>query len=462
MNALHMHDEPLSPIDTACLRIEDRTSLIVNAGVMVFTEPLDFELLRETFSEQLLAYRRFRQRVVSSDLPMRLPHWEDDPLFDLRSHLHRIALPSPGDDRALQVLLSDLVSTPLDHAQPLWQVHLIENYGGGCAVLFRLHHSLADGMALLQVVRAITSKGPEKPRKNHDLSDRPLDEDQGDSSSGLKPEAVLSEAEVLLHQGITALFHPSASRELAGAAADAAATLGKMLLMGHDSPTLFKGPLGVMKHLTWSAPVSVRELKASAHALSAAVIEVLLCAVTGALRRYLVRRGEDVCDISLRVSIPVNMRHRKPGARLGNRFSLNILALPVDRGDPLERLEVLQHRLRNLRETREAEILFGLMHLYGLVPSEVGNLLVNLLSRCVTGVLSSVPGPARRVYLAGKPVERMFFWVPQSGRLSLGLSILTYHGQATLGVACDAGLVPDPDSIIEGFHTELELLRQGH
>ncbi len=461
MDVDHERDEPLSPVDTACLRIEDRTSLIVNAGVMLLAEPPEFERVHELLSRQFLRFRRFRQRVLSGGLPLGLPHWEDDPLFDLKLHLHRVALPLPGDDRALRAMLSDLISTPLDHAKPLWQVHLIENYGPGCVVLFRLHHCLADGMALLQVLRAITARSPGGPSQEGSVSEQLKgSEDRASEGSLLrsKAEAVLSETEALLHRAITALFHPAQGRELAAAAADAATTLGRLLLMGHDSPTVFKGPLGISKQVAWSAPVPVNDLKAAAHALPATVLELLLCAVTGALRRYLVRRGDDVCDVTLRVSIPVNLRPRGSGQGLGNRFSLNLLALPVDRGDLRERLEVLRHRLRSINDSHETELLFGLMNLYGLIPSELGNLLIGLLSKSVTSVLSTVPGPARQVYFAGKPVERMFFWVPQSGRLGLGLSILTYRGDATLGVVSDAGLVPDPEAIVEGFHTELDAI----
>ena len=92
------------------------------------------------------------------------------------------------------------------------------------------------------------------------------------------------------------------------------------------------------------------------------------------------------------------------------------------------------------------------------MPSEIGNLVISMLNKSVTAILSSVPGPPRRVYFAGKPVDRMVFWVPQTGRLGLGLSILTYQGLATIGVASDAGLVPDPDQITQGFHAELEQL----
>ena len=163
-----------------------------------------------------------------------------------------------------------------------------------------------------------------------------------------------------------------------------------------------------------------------------------------------------MCDLTLRVSVPVNLPHQESASGLGNRFSLNILALPVDRGDPRERIEVLRHRLKEIKESSETEVLFGLMNLFGLLPPEIGNLVISLLSKSVTAILSSVPGPSRRVYFAGTPVDRMVFWVPQTGRLGLGLSILTYQGFATFGVASDAGLVPDPHQIVQGFQAELE------
>ena len=182
MDVDRTRDEPLSPLDAACLRIEDRTCLIVNTGAMVFAEPLDFERVEQVLRQRFLGFHRFCQKVVSSHLPLGLPHWEDDPLFDLRSHLHRIALPAPGNDQMLKEVLSDLISTPLDQARPLWQVHLIENYGSGCVVLFRVHHSLADGMALLPVLCAMTDRSPEEPPRQRE--DKPRGDSDRQSGEG--------------------------------------------------------------------------------------------------------------------------------------------------------------------------------------------------------------------------------------------------------------------------------------
>jgi diacylglycerol O-acyltransferase / wax synthase len=259
-------------------------------------------------------------------------------------------------------------------------------------------------------------------------------------------------------KGFETLFHPSRGLDLAGAASDAATTLGKLLMMEPDSPTLFKGTLGVPKQVAWSAPLPVKAVKAIGSVLGGSVNEVLLTAVSGALGRYLQHRGEPVSNNNLRVSIPVTLRHGESTKTLGNRFSLNFLALPLDRADPVERLAVLRQRLKDLEESSEAEVMFGLMNAYGMAPEEISNPVIHRLGKKVTAVLSSIPGPPRTIYFAGKPIQRMMGWVPQSGGLGLGLSLVTYAGSVSLGVITDAGLVPDPGSIVQGFQEELEEL----
>ncbi|MFI5454175.1 MAG: wax ester/triacylglycerol synthase family O-acyltransferase [Isosphaerales bacterium] len=455
-------DEPLSPVDTACLRIEDRTSLIVNAGAMVFAEPLDFERVKKDVSRRFLCFHRFRQRVVWPEFPPGTPHWEDDPLFDLRSHLHRIALPAPGNDQALQEVLSHLISTPLDRARPLWEIHLIENYGNGCVLLFRLHHCLADGMALLHVLRSMTGRSPETQRTAPAPATRPP-QGEGRRTTEVNPLIangliLYSQMLWLLYTGLANLFQPTHGRNPRGTASDAATTLRKLLSMGQDSPTVFNGPLGVSKQVAWSDPIPLGEIRAIARLFGGSVNAVLLSAATGALRRYLQRRGEPVSDVILHASVPVNLRHGGSADELGNRFGLNLLALPIDRDDPVERVTVLRQRLKDLKESAEADVVLSLMNLYGIAPEAIGSPLIDLVRKNVTAVVSAVPGPPKAIEFAGKRIDRMIFWVPQSGRLGLGLSLLTYRGSVSLGVVTDAGLVPDPESIVQAFRDELERL----
>ena len=140
--------EPLAPVDNAWLRMEDPTNLMMVTGVLIFDQPLSFERVRATIEHRLLCFERFRQRVVIESGTAR---WAPDPNFTLSAHIHRIALPAPGDQAALEDLVSDLMSTPLDFTKAPWQYHLIENYGAGCVLLARLHHCIADGLSLIHI-----------------------------------------------------------------------------------------------------------------------------------------------------------------------------------------------------------------------------------------------------------------------------------------------------------------------
>ena len=150
----------LSPVDTAWLRMEDPTNLMMISGIFMFDEPIDLGELRVLIETRLLKFRRFRQKVLRPPLNFMAPFWVDDPHFDVSAHLHQIALPSPGNQIALQKLTNDLMSTPLDFSKPLWQIHLVEGFGDGCALVCRLHHCIADGIALMRVLLSLTDDPP--------------------------------------------------------------------------------------------------------------------------------------------------------------------------------------------------------------------------------------------------------------------------------------------------------------
>jgi len=143
---------------------------------------------------------------------------------------------------------------------------------------------------------------------------------------------------------------------------------------------------------------------------------------------------------------------------LGNRFGLVFLALPVGLADPLERLLELKERMDEIKKSPEAFVAFGLLGAVGAAPAEVERVVVDLFGRGGTGVMTNVRGPAERIALAGVPARELMFWVPQSGRLGLGVSILSYAGGVSLGVATDAGLVPDPEAILDGFRAEFDAI----
>jgi diacylglycerol O-acyltransferase len=453
--------EPFSAVDTAWLHMEHPTNLMMVTGVLVFDEVLDASRLSEQIRRRLLRVSRFTQRVVEPRFPFRTPRWETDPTFDLRAHLHRIALHPPGDAAALRELVSDLMSTPLDFSKPLWQFHLVEGFGAGSALVGRLHHSIGDGIALVRVLLSMADGG-EGPRE-------PVSESAEEAHGWerlvplLGPAAkvvsrTLKATESLLHEGAETLAHPEHLLDLAARGASGADALAKLLLMPPDPPTPFKGPLGVAKRAAWSDPVPLDDVKAAGKALGATVNDVLLAAVTGALRRYLEGRGTPLKDLEFRAVVPVNLRKPEEEHELGNRFGLVFLTLPVGIEDPVDRLFELKERMDEIKGSPEAVVALGLLGAIGSAPADVERLVVDLFGRAGTGVMTNVMGPRERISFAGVPAREIMFWVPQSGRLGLGVSILSYAGGVSLGVATDAGLVPDPEKILDGFREEFDAL----
>lgn len=447
--------EPLSPVDHAWLRMEDPTNLMMVTGVLIFDQPLDFERLRATIEHRLVGrFDRFRQRVVTAG---GMARWETDPTFTLGAHVHRIGLPAPHDQAALQDLVSDLMSQPLDFTKPPWHYHLIEGYGEGCVVLARLHHCIADGIALVHVLLSMTDDSPDAPW--------PTGEDGASSAAGstgpiAAVTATVRAAEKLLADGIESLLEPSRIMDAAKFGADSVSALNRLLLLSPDPKTVFKGRLGIAKRAAWSQPVPLDDVKAIGRAVGATVNDVLLAAVTGALRRYLQGRGEEVDGLDIRAAVPVNLRSPNEPPSLGNRFGLVFLALPIGADDPLDRLFDLKERMEAIKGSQEAIVAFGILNVMGAGPRQLEELGVTIFGSKATAVMTNVPGPRQTIYLAGAPIRGIQFWVPQSGRMGLGVSILSYAGQVTLGIATDARLVPDPAAIVEGFHEEFELLKR--
>jgi WS/DGAT/MGAT family acyltransferase len=445
-----MARQPLSSVDVAWLQMEEPTNLMMVTGLLLFDQPLDPARLRRVLEQRLLAFPRFRQRVVRPGLLGGVPHWEDDPLFQVEAHIHRVALPSPGGDVALQRIVSDLMSTPLDYSKPLWHAHLIEGYEAGSAMVVRIHHCIGDGLALIHVMLSLTdaSARPARRTARVDPSGGSAADGGGFPWDGL-PRLARLVGSLARNPGPTFRMGMAGTSSLAG-----------MTLLPPDPPNLFKGRLGVTKRAAWSRPEPLDQIKAIGRANSATVNDVLVAAATGALRRYLVRRGRPVTGLEIRASVPVNLRPPKDAYELGNSFGLVFLSLPVGIGSARRRLNAVRRRMEEIKRSPDALMTYALLNAVGRLPSQVEGLLLRFFGSKATAVMTNVPGPAQPLYLAGRRIGRVMFWVPLSGHMGLGISILSYAGEVMLGVATDAGLVPDPEAIVEGFHQELvELAR---
>ncbi len=458
--------EPLSNVDAAWLSMDDPTNLMMISGVLTFKKPINTEHFLAVVKHRWLKFDRFRQRIEEPRLPIGKPQWVTDPHFDIAAHVHRVALPDPGDQVALQRLVSDLASTPLDPSKALWQVHIVENYGEGAALIVRIHHSIADGLALVYVLLSLTDMTPDAPRPTA-VAGGEADEKggnwlggtigslykQGRSAAGTATRLTGRAAKESWR--MVSDLNRTMSRMQQGV--DAGYATSRLLLLQPDPDTPFKGELGVIKRAAWSEPLPLRDVKIVKNLTNSTVNDVMVASVSGALRRYLLEHNRPTDDF--RAIIPVNMRTEEEMGTLGNKFGLVFLSLPVGIADPMKRLAEVSRRMAALKDSAEAAVALGILNVMGLSAAEVQSLILTVFATKATTVLTNVPGPPMPLFLAGSEIEDMMFWVPQAGRLGMGISILSYAGKVYLGIMTDAGLVPDPDQIIDYYYDEYDLLK---
>jgi diacylglycerol O-acyltransferase / wax synthase len=450
---------PMSSADAAWLHMDRPTNLMVIDSVLWFETPVEWHRFRDVITERLVErYPRFRQRVSESPVPGRGPHWEDDEDFDLETHLHHLALPSPGDKTALQELVADLIVRPLDRARPLWEMYAIDGYGEGAALLCRMHHCIADGIALARVLLSLTDEAPDAGVAAAPIS---LEDDAGPLGRVVRPAgravgAARKLAGTLAHESAESLLHPEHLGEVARAAVSDAEELAKMLLTPPDRNTVLKGELAVRDKAAWSEPFSLDEVKVVAHATGTTVNDVLVAATTGALHAYL-RRRESLVD-SIRAFVPFNLRplDEPLAPDLGNRFGLVYLDLPVGLETPEERLRAVQGRMKAIKSSPQGALSYALLKVIGQAPVQVEQVAIDMFSARASCVVTNVPGPPEPVYLAGTSVAGVLVWAPTSGSVGMSVSIFSYAEEVTVGLLVDAGLVPDPESIIDALQDELE------
>ena len=446
-----MTTSQLPSADAAWLHMDSNLNPMVVNAVIWFDEPLELAGVREILERRLVGeFPRFSQRVTE---PLgRSPRFEDDPEFDVDQHLHRLAIPAPGDRATLEELVSDLITPPLDPTRPLWHVYLLEGFGEGCALLFRIHHCIADGIALARVMLSLTDEEPDAAIAAPSPPPSPRPPGAGLLSAGRRVVGALA------HEGMETLLHPSHAAGLAATAGQDAGTLAKLLTAPADRRTVLNAPLHGTRRVAWSKPFRLDRVKRAGRRSSATINDVLVTALTGALHRYLTERDSATDD--LRVMVPFNLRPLdQPLPRtLGNDFGLILLSLPVGLVDSGERLREVKMRMDAIKNSHEGPIAYGMLSAIGMTPPVVEDRLIGFFTDKASAVVTNVPGPRSEVYFAGSPVLGVLVWAPCSGSIGMTVSIFSYAGKVTVGFMTDTGLVPDPQPLVAAFDAELRAL----
>ncbi|MCF7220289.1 WS/DGAT/MGAT family O-acyltransferase [Marilutibacter chinensis] len=447
--------EPMSKVDTAWLRMERRSNPMMITGVLMFAEPLSLDALRRLVGERFLAYRRFRQRAVQTASSA---VWETDEALDIDWHVQPASLPGRGGKRALERFVSRLASTPLDPARPRWQFHLVEDYRGGSALVARIHHCYADGIALVQVLLSLTDTRRD-PRRDADLTHAWLKQEHAGVARRVGAvDRYVRLGGKMVEKGLEMYRDPTLAAVLAREGGEIARELLTALALPDDPPSLLRGALGPRKRVAWAEPLDLEEVKAVGRACGCTVNDVLMAVAAGALRRYLVERGDPVDGMTLRATVPVNLRPLEHARKLGNHFGLVFLELPVGEANPVRRVERVADCMKSLKNSKQAIVAYGLLATLGVAPAGVQSVALELLSRKASTVATNVPGPQQPLYLAGAALDQMMFWVPQTGSIGVGISILSYNGRVHFGLISDGKLIPDPDDVIRHFGEEFEKL----
>jgi len=454
--------ELMTNVDTFWLHMDQPTNLMIITAVQEFDEILNFKDVKETIEKRLLVFDRFKKRVVKPISGVGVPTWEEDPTFDIRSHLHRMALPVPGDKSALQEMISDLTSVPMDRTKPLWQMYLIENYNDGCVLFTKIHHSIADGIALIHVLFSLTDTKPDLTKPDN----LPIKTDsipgEGATKKNMKEAVKIARqvGKILKKECVESITNPFHLIELArlstGLAFDFAGVLTRLMIMPPDPKTSLKGPLSIRKHVAWSKPIDLDDVKLVGRSVRATVNDVLISTVSGALRRYLQKQNDKVNELDLRVAIPVNIRRPGRECELGNKFSLIFLSLPIHVEDPVIRMREVKRRMDNIKSSPDAIVGFQALNALGVSPSNLAKRAAHFLANKSTAVLTNVPGPKSPLYFAGKKIKNMMFWVPRIGQVGHGISIISYNNTVTIGVATDAALVENPEELLLAFQEEFD------
>ena len=456
--------ERMSKVDTAWLRMDSDHNLMMIIGVWTLRPRVSYEALCKRVQERLLQYDRFRQHVREDATGA---SWVDHAV-DIHEHVVREKLHAKRGTKpqqALQARVGELAMQPLDRGRPLWQLHLVEDYDGGSALIVRIHHCIADGIALIAVAMSLVDGGEPPPQRRRKKA--PEGPEDWIAETLVKPLADLTSKALGAAGGsavksLHLLQEPheamAGSVEAARLAWQVMSDAAALLLMPDDSKTRLKGTPGAQKRVAWCPPLPLDEVKAIGKALNCSVNDVLLSCVAGAIGAYLRSKGDDPAGQEIRAMVPVNLRPMEHAHKLGNRFGLVPLVLPVGMDNPVERVYEVRRRMNALKGSTQPLLAFLVLAVAGLLVKPAQDAILNLFGRKTTAVMTNVPGPRDKLKFLGSTLEHCMFWVPASGEIGLGVSILSYGGGVQFGVITDTALCPDPQAIIDAFEPEFAKL----
>ena len=451
----------LSPLDASFLFAEDRTRPMHTGGVMTFAAPdgFDFDAFVALIGQRLGLVPRWRQKVREVPAHLGLPVWVDDADFDLDYHVRHSALPAPGTDEQLRALVGRLLGRRLDRSRPLWEIYLVEGLANGrFAVVTKTHHAMVDGLASMDVGELLLDPNPQ-------VRETPPD--------GWRPAPEPSPLDLAADAVREAMRRPRTVLDLAARArADVQEVMAGLERTVETLVSATSGrPVQPLNAVTGAqrrygmARTTLADHRAVRATCGGTVNDVVLAVVTGALRRWMMTRGEPLtAGATVRALVPVSVRTRRGGAPAsGNSISAYFVDLPVGEDDPLHRLEGISAAMVEHKSSGRAVGATTLIRLAGLAPPTLHSLGVRIASQFSSHsfnvLVTNVPGPPRPLYAMGARMIDMYPVVPLAGGQAVSIGITSYDGNMHYGLNADRDALPDVDVLADAMPDALAELR---
>lgn len=450
----------LSSLDAGFLQLEnDRQSMHVGS-LLVFEGPAPtYDELAAHVESCLDGLRRHRQLVQRMPLDLARPVWVDDPHFLLDYHLRHTAVPAPGGDDELRTLFGRVLSQRLDLSRPLWELWLVEGLTDDRWAMFtKTHHAMIDGLAGNELMEVLLDTEPDAARP----VPAPWHPSPAPTRLGLTASAVA---------GVTRL-PLDAARALGGAARRGLSSPGDLVRAGvvraHGlasvgrsaaaPTTVLNGHLGPHRRWGW-ARAELSDVKRVKVAAGCSVNDVVLAAVAGGFRRYLLARGEDVATTTIRSLVPVSVRTEEHRGQLGNHVTAMFAELPIGVEGPRERLTAVAHQMTRLKGSGQAVGVESMLSAADFVPATLMTLGARVYAftgqRVVNTVTTNIPGPQHPLYLRGRRMLELFPYIPVAQAVRISIGIFSYDGHLTIGVTGDYDAVPDVDVLCRAIESSL-------
>lgn len=445
------HSNSFSWGDALFLYIERPGQPLNIACVCTFDGPIPLKVCREFVESRLDLIPRYRQHVVFPPFNLGLPSWQIDPNFDIRNHIEQVSL-KRGTENELKALASKIISQSLDRQKPLWHLTLVRGLEGDrSALVVRIHHCLADGLAGVGIMNVLMDPSPiaaPPPRKQPAVKPPPprdsgavlLDSLMKSYFSAVKGALTIHSEALNIAQ--EAFGNPT------GPLSDLMNVMPELASPAERLPfnIVCQGP----QRFAWTE-ISMAEIKAIRESVGGTVNDVILTVVAAAIRRYSELHKVRLKGRSVRIIIPVNVRDDQSASALGNHISFLPVTIPLDIRDPQKLFSFVRERMEYLKRARAAEFVGFAGGLFSTIPTPiwaaVGPVASQLPLSLCNIICTNVPGPPMALYLLGRKMLAWYPYVPIGGEMGVNCAILTYNGTAYFGFSCDIHAVPDAEQL---------------